>query len=101
MTELLTGVAAAVLVSFAIERLTEYFLGYPLEKLLPSVDREWLRYAVLVFGAAASWFSRWDLFTDVAALDPIVGQILTAAIVGAGPEMIHRIVREPAEPERE
>ena len=101
MGELLTGVAAAVLVSFAVERLTEYFIGYPFEKLAPNVDREWLRYAVLAFGGAASWFSGWDMFTEVAALDPLVGQILTAAIVGAGPEIIHRIVKEPQVPSRD
>jgi hypothetical protein len=100
MGDLLTGIAAAVLVSFAIERLTEYFVAFPLEKAAPNVDREWLRYAVLVFGGAASWFSGWDMFTKVAALDPLVGQILTAAIVGAGPEIIHRIVKEPQVPER-
>ena len=100
MQDLLTGVAAAVLVSFAIERLVEYFAGYPLEKLAPNVDREWLRYAVLACGAAASWFSAWNMFTEVAALHPVVGQVLTAAIVGAGPELIHRIVKEPEVPTR-
>jgi len=101
MDNLLTGIAAAVLVSFAIERLTEYFLGYPLEKLAPGIDREWLRYAVLAGGAASAWFSGWNIFTEVAALDPVVGQVLTACIVGAGPGVIHQIVKEPKVPERE
>lgn len=100
MGEFLVGVGAAVLVSFAIQTLVEHIFGYPLEKYFPGVDRGWLRYLVLVGGGAASWFSEWDLFTEVVGLDPLVGQILTALIVGGGPQLIHRIVREPQMPER-
>jgi len=101
VSELLTGIAAAVLVSFAIQVLVEHIFGYPLEKYFPDVDRGWLRYLVLVGGGAASWFSGWDLFTEIVALNPIVGQVLTALIVGGGPQIIHRIVKEPQVPRRD
>jgi len=92
---LLSGIAAAVLVSFSIERIVEYLIGWPLEKYAPHIDREWLRYAVFLGAGASSWFSAWTIFTPDVALHPLVGRILTAVIVGCGPGIIHRIVKEP------
>lgn len=91
---LLQGIEAAVLLSFATERIVEYLLGWPLEKLAPDVDRGWLRYAILVVGGVASWFSEWTIFTPEMGLNTLVARIATAVIVGAGPQVIHAIVNE-------
>jgi hypothetical protein len=94
-------VLAAVVWGFAVERAVEYFIAYVMEKKLPDTDRNWLRYVVLILAGAGSWFSGWSIFSDAAQLHPFVAQLATAVLVGAGPEMIHRLVKEPKAPKRE
>ena len=91
----------AIAISFAVEQLVEYFFGFPLEEYAPDVDRRWLRFVALPLAGTISWFSDWSIFTEAMELHPVAARLLTAAIVGAGPEIIHRIVKEPQVPSRD
>jgi hypothetical protein len=54
--------------------------------------RWWLVYPA----AAIGWFANVNVFGGT-AMDPVAGRAITAVLIGGGPELLHRIVRNGAE----
>jgi len=93
----LTNVVLVLFLAFVNEVLVEHLVGKPLERALPEADRWWLIYVALVSGAALSWFSGLDLFTEL-PIPPMVGLVLTALLVGGGSPLIHQIINKARDP---
>ncbi len=87
----LTNIAVALFLAFLVETLVEHFLGKPLEKQLPTLDRWWLMYVALVVGFAISFFAGLNIF-PVDVIPELMGLILTGIIVGGGSQLVHKII---------
>lgn len=95
--ELIINLGEVLFIAYANEAVIEHLLGWPMEKLCPSVDRGWLRYAALASGGAMSWYSGVTLFAGWMPL--IEGRILTAVLVGAGSQVIHELLKGTEKPD--
>ena len=84
----LANVAVAMLIAFVVEVLVEHFVGAPLEKKAPQVDRWFLIYVVLVAAGAVTWFAGVNLFEGVLA-GALLGRILTCLVIGGGSQLLH------------
>jgi len=86
----LVNVAMALFLAYLVEVLVEHFVGKPLEKLYPELDRWWLIYVALVVGGLITWLSGLNIF--VGLTPELLGQILTCIVVGGGSELLHRLI---------
>jgi hypothetical protein len=93
--EFLQNVAYALLIAGVSEIVVEYLLGQPLEQAGVK-KRWWLVYPAAAIGAAIGWFANVNVFAGT-AMDAVAGQAITAVLIGGGPELLHRIVRNGAE----
>jgi len=83
--------------AFIAEVLVEHFIGKPLEKALPFLDRWWLIYVGLAVGGLLSWFCALNLFA-LPPIPPVVGMVLSALLVGGGSPLIHVVVNKARAP---
>ena len=79
----------ATLLSFAAERLVEYFIVPIFEKF--GLDKFWVKYVVLITGGALSFLAGVNFFADVFD-QPLVGVIVSALFVGGGSELVHALI---------
>jgi len=93
----LSNVGLVLFLAFISEVLVEHFIGKPLEKAFPLVDRWWLIYVGLVAGGLLSWFCGLNLFA-LLPIPPAVGMVLTALLVGGGSPLIHVVVNKARAP---
>jgi hypothetical protein len=92
----LSNVGLVILLAFIVEVLVEHLVGKPLEVAAPEMDRWWLIYVALVFGAALGWFALVNIFDGL--LPVMVGRILTAILVGGGSPVVHTVVKKARDP---
>lgn len=79
--------SAAAFLSFAVNRLVELFVR-PIREQKPNLNMWWLFYVGLVLGGVASYYSGLNAFVELAAIPPLLGQIITALAVGGGPGVL-------------
>lgn len=76
------------------EQIVEYFLGVPLEKKFPELDRWWLRYVALASGFAWSWVFNANILSGWTNAPEVAAKILTGILVGAGSDLLHRALEK-------
>lgn len=97
LTDLADIVSVALTLSFVAERLTEYLVVPIFEKINAAVGQDvidkgfWVKYVVLVIGGLLSYFAGLNFFESVFQ-SPLVGTILSAAVVGGGSEFVHQLI---------
>jgi hypothetical protein len=97
LTDLTDVVSVALTLSFVAERLTEYLIVPIFEKVNAAVGTTildkafWIKYVVLLIGGLLSYFANVNFFAAVFA-QPLVGIILSAAVVGCGSEFVHQAI---------
>ena len=93
IVEALTPLELGFLLAAAVNRIVEY-LKRPIETYLESKEIEfswwWLIYPTYVMGGILSWLAGLNYFAGVFG-NPVIGLVLTAAIVGGGANLINGI----------
>jgi hypothetical protein len=84
MSELTIAVFLSIITNRVIEAIVQ-----PLKKQFPALNLWWLVYVAWPVGGLLAWFAGINLFlTLVPGLDPLVGRILTAVVVGGGSNLL-------------
>jgi uncharacterized BrkB/YihY/UPF0761 family membrane protein len=78
----------AIFLAVVANRIIEAFVA-PLKNEFPEIDFWWLIYVAWVVGGLLSWFAGVNLFAPfVPTLDPLIGRVLTAVVVGGGSNLL-------------
>jgi hypothetical protein len=78
----------AIFLSVVANRVIEAIVA-PIKKQYPLLNMWWLIYVSWLVGGLLSWFAGVNLFAPlVLTLDPLIGRILTAVVVGGGSNLI-------------
>jgi hypothetical protein len=93
----LANVTLALFLAFVAEVLVEHLVGKPLEAATPLLPRWWLIYVSLVVGAALGWFFEANLFTAL-VVNPVVGRVVTAVLIGGGTQLLHKVINQARAP---
>lgn len=67
----------------------------PLRQKFPKLDLWWLIYVAWVVGGVLSFLAKVDLFVGTFS-DPVIGQVLTAVLVGGGAKLINDLFKKNA-----
>lgn len=86
----LAAIPVALLLSILVNRLVAYFFTPVFVRM--KWDRELLMYVAAVLGFALAWFAQINLLPAIFP-NPLVGQIVSAVIVGGGANLIHDIIK--------
>lgn len=84
-------IIAATFLAFVNERIIEYVTRPIFDNNPKLADYKWvLFYVALVTGAVLSFLAGLNLLTDIVpSINPLVGQIVTAIVVGGGSSLLH------------
>ncbi len=88
-------IATALFLALAANRVIEAFVA-PIKQRYPKLDLWWLIYVSWVGGGALSFAAGVNLFaTLLPSLNPTVGLVLTALVVGGGANLISDLFPTP------
>jgi hypothetical protein len=85
-----SAIATVLSMSIVVERLLEAF-GEPVVKMIGKVRPDVKRIVYLLLGSALGWALGLNAFPAFVRY-PIVGDIMTALLLGAGSQVIHAII---------
>lgn len=93
MIEPLQGFALFLFLSVLVERLTEYVLGTPFDKVAALTPFKWLlMYASMALGVAVTYFGTLDFVLLVGGVNlGILGTVLSGIAIGGGANLLHQI----------
>jgi hypothetical protein len=84
-------VIAATFLAIATNRIVEAFVA-PVKKKWPTLDLWWVIYVAWIVGGLLSYESGLNLVSEVLPkLNPDVGAVLTAVVVGGGANLIAQV----------
>jgi len=86
----------ASFLALAANRIVEAVVA-PVKLKWPTLDLWWLMYATWALGGALAYVSGLNLFAEpLPGLAPVVGQVLTALVVGGGSNLLHDVFQRKA-----
>ena len=86
----------ASFLSLAANRIIEAVVA-PVKLKFPKLDLWWLMYMTWMLGGALAYVSGLNLFAaPLPGLAPVVGQVLTALVVGGGSNLLHDVFQRKA-----
>jgi hypothetical protein len=93
MNELTIAIFLSVVANRIIEAIAQ-----PVKLKFPALDLWWLIYVSWGVGGLLAWFAGVNLFTAlVPSLDPMIGRVLTAVVVGGGSNLLADLFQPKAQ----
>jgi len=87
----LEPISTAIFFSAASQQIIEAIVR-PVKQKFPNLDMWWLIYVTWVAGGALSWLANLNLFSQY-FVNPEVGRILTAFVVGGGSQLVSEVFK--------
>lgn len=84
-------ISTAIFFSAASQQIIEAIVR-PIKQRFPALDMWWLIYVTWICGGALSWFANLNLFSQF-FVQPEVGRILTAFVVGGGSQLVSEVFK--------
>ena len=83
---------AVLVLSVAVERVTEWFFGVPFDKFPKLSSHKWLlMYISAGIGILAALQFGLDLLTVAGLPGSVLGEVLTGATIGGGTNLVHQV----------